>query len=196
VAKLTTADIDDLRAYERIRDTFRDNVIALKKRRRVGIGPIVTVVFENRDTVRFQVQEMARAERMLSDDAIQAELDAYNPLIPATGELTATLFIELRTEAELREWLPRLVGIEGSVQLVMGGVAVRAEPEPSHAVQLTRDDITPSVHYLRWRLTPADVARLAAGPVVLAVDHPRYSHAAPLPDETVEELLADVRGDG
>jgi hypothetical protein len=196
LAKLTLADIDDLRAYERARDTFRDEVIALKKRRRVGIGPLLTVVFENRQTVRFQVQEMARAERMLSDAAIQAELDAYNPLIPERGELSATLYVELRTEAELRDWLPRLVGIERSVILRAGHEVVRAVPEASHAAQLTRDDTTASVHYIRWNLTPAQVELVASGPVAVGVDHPAYDDATTLAPETVSELLADLRGGG
>src|SRR5579884_1166174 len=106
--KLTLDDILDLRAYEREREAFRARVIELKKLRRVALGPLVSVVFENLDTVRFQIQEMARAERMLTDEAIQNELDAYNPLIPDPGELSATLFLELTSDAELREWLPKL----------------------------------------------------------------------------------------
>ena len=198
MARLTLADIDDLRAYERTRDTFRDHVIALKKRRRVGVGPVVTLVFENRDTVRFQIQEMARAERMLSDDAIQGELDAYNPLIPGPGELSATLFVELRTEAELRTWLPKLVGLERAVAIIAGegldATVLPAESEASHAAHLTREDATASVHYIRWSLTPDQVDRVASGPVVLAVDHPQYRHRTTVGPETVAELLADLRG--
>jgi hypothetical protein len=82
VSKLTLDDIADLRAYEREREAFREQVIALKKRRRVGVGPFVTFVFENRETIRFQIQEMARVERILTDEGIQTELDTYNPLIP------------------------------------------------------------------------------------------------------------------
>ena len=80
--KLTLDDIADLRAYEREREDFRAHVIALKKRRRVGVGPFMTIVFENRDTIRFQIQEMARVERLATDDAIENELRAYNPLVP------------------------------------------------------------------------------------------------------------------
>jgi hypothetical protein len=198
MAQLTLADIEDLRAYERTRDTFRDGVIALKKRRRVGVGPLLTVVFENRETIRFQVQEMARAERMMSDAAIQGELDAYNPLIPGPGELSATLFVELRTEAELREWLAKLVGVERSVEIIVGEGAgaevLPAEPEASHAAQLTRTGTTASVHYIHWVLTPAQADRVAVGPVVLAVNHPEYAHRTALGPETVRELLTDLRG--
>jgi len=197
-AKLSLEDIADLRAYERERDEFRTRVIALKRRRRVHVGPVVTLVFENRDTIRFQIQEMARAERMLTDEAIQGELDAYNPLIPDAGELSATLFIELTTEGELREWLPKLVGIERSVELRAGegkdAVVVVASPESSHAAQLTRDEITASVHYIRWSFTPEQIGQAAAGPLVLAVNHPEYQHHTRLSDETARELVEDLRG--
>ena len=103
---LTLDDVLDQRAYERVRDDYRANVIAMKKNRRVALGPIMTLVFECLDTVRFQVQEMARVEKIISDEAIQTELDIYNRLLPSPGELSATLLIELTTEADLREWLP------------------------------------------------------------------------------------------
>ena len=114
--KLTLGDIADARAYERERDAFRQRVIELKRRRRVHVGTLVTFVFENRDTIRFQIQEMARAEKILSDEAIQHEIDTYNALIPDPGQLSATVFLELRSKMELLEWLPKLVGIERSVE--------------------------------------------------------------------------------
>lgn len=193
-AKLTLDDIADLRAYERERDSFRSRVIALKKVRRVSVGPIVTLVFENRDTVRFQIQEMARAERMLTDDAIQAELDVYNPLIPSPGELSATMFIELTSKAQLMEWLPKLVGIEQSLELIIGSDVVRCVVEESHAAQLTREELTASVHYVRFELTPGQVDRFESEPVVLAVNHPNYAEGAHLSEETKRALLADLRG--
>src|SRR5437660_12897 len=91
----SVADILGLRAYERVRDDYRARVIAKKRNRRVPLGPIMTVVFECLDTVRFQVQEMARVEKIISDEAIQVELDTYNRLLPGQGELSGTLFIEL-----------------------------------------------------------------------------------------------------
>lgn len=197
-AKLTLDDIADLRAYERERDAFRARIIELKKARRVAIGPIVTMVFENRDTIRFQIQEMARAERMLSDDAIQTELDTYNPLIPGAGELSATLFIELTSKDQLMEWLPKLVGIERSLELLLGEGAgaevVRCEVEEQHAEQLTREDVTASVHYVRFRLTPALVERFGSESVVLAVNHANYAEGAHLGGATKRALLEDLRG--
>ncbi len=195
--KLQLHDIADLRAYERERDEFRRHVIALKKRRRVHVGPFVTVVFENRDTIRFQIQEMARVEKLITDDQIAGELRVYNPLVPEPGELAATLFIELTSELALRDWLPRLVGIERTIALRLGTgadrVEVAAEPEAGHASQLTREEITASVHYLHFRLDAAQIDRLAAGPAALAIAHPEYDHEATLGAETVAELLTDLR---
>src|SRR5689334_21048284 len=102
--KLTIADIQDVRAYERERDDFRRRIIELKKSRRIGLGPIMTIVFENTDTMRWQVQEMARVERMASDEQIEHEVETYNQLIPDEGELSATLLVELTSEIALREW--------------------------------------------------------------------------------------------
>jgi hypothetical protein len=191
--KLTLDDIADLRAYERERDGFRQHIKRLKQRRRIGIGPIVTMVFENRDTVRFQIQEMARIEKIISDEGIQAELDVYNPLIPEPGQLSATLFVELTSDDLLRAWLPKLVGIERSVVLRFGGGEVHSMPEEVHDQHLSRDDVTATVQYVRWELTPAQVEAFAAGPVELAIDHPEYQEAAVLAPDVVAELLGDLR---
>lgn len=191
---LSLDDIADARAYERERDGFRRRIIELKKLRRVSVGPVVTLVFENRDTVRFQVQEMARAERIHTDAGIQRELDVYNPLIPRPGTLSATLFLELTSDHELREWLPRLVGIERAVVLDTPGGEVRCRPEEDHESHLTRDEVTASVHYVRFELTPEQVAAWAE-PVALRVDHPQYGFSTTLRAETVVELSKDLHGE-
>ena len=133
--KLTLDDIADARAHERGRVDYRTTTIELKKRRRVGVGPIITFVFENRETMRFQIQEMARAEKILSDGAIQAELDVYNPLIPEPGTLSASMFIELTSEPELRSWLPKLVGVEGGPVIGLPGASDGARREVWAAVE-------------------------------------------------------------
>jgi hypothetical protein len=195
VRHLTLDDIVDQRAYERERDEFRAAVIELKRHRRIAIGPLVTVVCENATTVRFQIQEMARAEKMATDAQIAIELATYNPLIPATGEISMTLFLELTDETQLREWLPRLVGVERSVYLEVGegtgARTVRAQVDPSHAAQLTREEMTASVHYVRLVLDHAAQAAFAAGPAALGVDHPAYVHATPLSDERRASIAAD-----
>lgn len=190
---LTLEDIVDLRAYERQREEFRRQVIELKKLRRVAIGPFVTVVFENLTTIRFQIQEMVRAEKMLSDEQVQTELDTYNPLLPGSGELSMTLFLELTNEAELREWLPKLVGIERAVELRLGddGHAVTANVDPAHAAQLTRDEITASVHYVRLVLDETEREAFRRGPARIAVRHAAYSHETELTSVTRASLVAD-----
>ncbi|MGZ4723191.1 MAG: DUF3501 family protein [Ilumatobacteraceae bacterium] len=193
--KLTVVDIDDLRAYERVRESYRAEMIELRRRRRVAVGTIVTVAFENRDTIKFQIQEMVRAERILTDEGVQEELDTYNPLVPEAGQLCATLFIELTSDEAMREWLPKLVGIEQSVVLRLpNGDQVRCTVDPAHASQLTRDHVTAAVHYITFELTPAQVAVFGNG-TVLAIDHPEYREEAELSAATLGELAADL-GDG
>jgi hypothetical protein len=193
--KLTLADISDLRAYEREREDFRAAIIALKKKRRIGVGPFVTFLFENRETIRFQIQEMARAEKIISDEGIETELRIYNPLIPEPGHLAATMFIELTNEADMREWFPKLVGIETQVEFrVSDGSAVRCTVDPEHAEQLTREDTTAAVHYIHFSFTADQIDALAGGDVTLAVTHDNYSHETALGADTVTELLADLRG--
>lgn len=195
--KLTLEDIADQRAYARERDDFRARVMAMKQKRRVQVGPIVTLLFENRDTIRHQVQEMARVEKIATDEGIEAELATYNPLIPEPGHLSATLFVELTSEPELREWLPKLVGIETAVEIRLGtgadAEAVRCQVDPDHEAQLTRTEITASVHYVSFALTGEQVEAFATGPVALGVTHPNYDHSTKLSPETVDELLMDLR---
>jgi hypothetical protein len=197
---LTLADVLDLRQYERVREEYRAAVIARKKLRRVGLGPIMTLVFECVDTVRFQIQEMARVEKILSDEAIQTELDIYNRLLPDLGELSATLFIELTSDGSMREWLPRLVGIEGALGIEVGGPSgevVRSVPEAEHAAALVRDTVTPAVHYLRFGFTPTQgeaFEQAGEGEVALVAQHPEYQARTVLPAEVREELLGDIRG--
>jgi hypothetical protein len=192
--KLTLADIADSRAYEREREEFRAHVIELKRRRRVHLGTVVALVFENRDTMRFQVQEMARVEHINTDAGIQEELDVYNPLIPEPGQLCATLFLELTSDDQMREWLPKLVGVERSLVFRLAdGSEVRCGVEAAHAEQLTREHITAAVHFIDFRFTPQQVAVFDEG-VVLAIDHPEYLEEVELPPVTVAELRSDLLG--
>jgi hypothetical protein len=195
MAKLTLDDIADLREYEREREEFRRHIIDLKKRRRIGVGPIVTLVFENRDTIRFQIQEMARVEKLISDAAIETELRIYNPLIPDPGSLCTTMFIELTDDVEMREWLPKLVGIETCIEIrLANGDVVSCVVDPDHAQQLTREDTTAAVHYVHFTFTPDQITELSQGGARLAVAHANYQHEAELTDASVSELLADLRG--
>lgn len=189
--KLTLDDIADLRAYERERDELRARIIATKKRRRVQLGELMTIVFENTDTMRYQIQEMARVERLMTDGQIQHELDTYNGLIPDDDELSGTLFIELTSDELLREWLPKLVGIQRTVGLRLpDGTLVHGHPEDEE--RLTREDITSSVHTLKFRFTPDEALALRGAGTALVVTHPEYTVVAELSDETRVELAADL----
>ena len=187
--KLTAADIKDLREYERERDAFRAEIIATKKRRRIPLGDLMTIVFENAATMRFQIQEMARAERMLRDEQIAHELETYNELIPADGELSGTLFIEITDQEALQYWLPRLVGIHDHLQFVVGDTAVPGQAQDVD--RLTREETTTTVHYLKFPFTPEQQQAFQTGPVRLVVDHPEYQVDVTLTDEQRDELVGD-----
>ena len=192
--KLLLTDILDLRAYERERETLRNSVIAIKSRRRVALGPVVTVMFENRLTVQSQIQEMLRAEKVTSDAGVVEELTAYNPLIPEPGQLCATLFVELTNDEEMREWLPKLVGIEKAIVFTLGdGSQVRSIAEEGHAENLTREDVTAAVHYVRFEFSDAQVEQFASSAVKIASDHSAYLQSVELPSLIVTELLIDLR---
>ncbi|MCL6639330.1 MAG: DUF3501 family protein [Firmicutes bacterium] len=189
--KLTVEDIKDLREYERERDDFRRYIIDLKKRRRVALGTIMSMVFENTDTMRWQVQEMARAERMLRDEQIAHEVDTYNDLIPDDGELSGTLFIEIDDPQALRRWLPRLTHIQDHVRIEGPGWSVPAREVAEE--RLTREEeITSTVHYLRFAFRPEQAAAVATGPVAVVVDHPNYQARTDLGPEVRAELAADL----
>lgn len=194
--KLTVDDIVDMRAYERERDDFRRRIIELKRIRRVAIGPLMSIVFENTDTMRWQVQEMARVERMLRDEQIQHEVETYNQLIPESGQLSGTLMLELTTDSDLREWLPKLVAIEHHILFTFpDGTTARGKTSQEDEERLTRDDTTAAVHFLKFELTPEQIAAFAAGPVHLGSDHPAYPHSAVLDAEQRAALAVDLRDD-
>lgn len=191
--KLSIDDILDLRAYERVRDESRAEVIKLKKLRRITLGPVLTLMFENRVTMRSQIHEMIRAEKVMRDEQVVEELHAYNPLIPEAGQLSATLFIELVNEDEMREWLPKLVNIESSIVIRLSdGTEIRSITEEAHAEQLTRDHVTAAVHYIRFELTAEQIEKFALSGAEIASDHAAYQQAVSLQASTVTELLSDL----
>ncbi len=190
---LTLSDIQNILEYERSRPAFRARVIELKKDRRMTVGDVVTLVFENRDTVRFQIQEMARIERMVDDAAIQGELDAYNPLIPGDGELSATLLIDIADQARIKPTLDALVGLHKHLFIEVGSERIAATFD---AGQFEEDRIS-AVQYVRFRLTPSARAAFAnpAVPVRIVVDHPRYTHAVDMPTATRQSVMDDWDGE-
>ena len=192
--KLTLDDIADLRAYERERPDFRAHVIEVKRRRRIAIGEMLTIMFENRDTMRLQIQEMIRAEKLVTDEGVMEELKVYNPMIPMPGQLCATLFLELTSEDQVREWLPKLAGLEDSICIQLSdGSKIRGSIDAQHAAGLTRPDVTAAVHYLTFDFTEKQIEQFAFGPVSVLCDQPNYLEVSSFSDETREELLTDLR---
>jgi len=191
VKPLSIEEIQTLQEYELARSVFRQSVIAMKKRRRVALGPVMTVVFENRETVRFQVQEMLRIERIVRPDKVQEEIDVYNELLPGPNEVAATLFLEVTDLAEVQPTLDRFIGLDEPGRLVL---AAGAERSPARfAAGQSREDRISAVHYIRFPLPPAARDVIAGGgPVTLSIDHEGYRASVPLPEETVAELARDL----
>jgi hypothetical protein len=188
--RLGAGDLLDLVAYEKTRERERARVIELKRPRRIAVGPELTFIFENRDTVWFQVQEMMRTERLVESEQIQAELDVYNELIPAEHGLSATLMIEITASDRIRETLDRLIGIDEQVFLEVGSHRVQAAFDPK---QFEQDRIS-AVQYVRFPLGPGPAAafRDPAQPVWLRVDHPRYQHRVPIEGDSRASLARDL----
>lgn len=188
--KVTPDEILDLTAYERIREDFVRKTIELKRPRRVHVGEALCFVFENRDTVIFQIQEMTRAERTVDEAAIAAEVDVYNELVPGENELSATLMIEIPDMDTIRRELDRLIGIDEHVLLEVGDQAVRARFDEK---QFEEDRIS-AVQYVRFPLGPelAERFRDPAVPAVLRVDHPNLAAATRIEGDTRASLIGDL----
>lgn len=188
--KLIPADLKPLDEYEKVRPILRRQIIELKQIRRVALGDNISIVFENRDTMLWQTQEMLRAERITEPAAVQEEIDTYNDLIPAANELRATLFIELPDQDNIPRDLPGFIGVEETVSLSFAGHTVRAEAEPGRSTA----EKTATVHYLRFRFTSEQAAAFAP-PARMAVDHRNYKAETELAEATVESLKADLTAD-
>lgn len=188
--RVSRSELMDLGAYEQVRERFRSRVIALKTRRRVALGSNITVLFENHDTVLWQIQEMLRTERISAESAIQHELDTYNELIPGSSELSATVFIEYPDSAERDRMLVALAGIEDKFYLDVAGERCSVRNETG----APRTDRTTAVHYTKFVLTPAAVTALRANTtsVALGVTHPSYDANNPLSPEAIAELREDL----
>lgn len=184
---LSTAD------YERQREQFRSQIISLKQRRRISVGPLITLVFENRETLRFQTQEMVRVEHILDPHKVQDELDVYNALMPGAGELSATLLIEITEQDRMKEWLDVFMGLDHGET-----VSIRAGTEQafglfegghSHETKIS------AVHFVRFRPAASMTAAFADlhVPVTLTVHHREYHAEAPVPGSMREEWLSDLQ---
>lgn len=189
--KLVPADLWKLEDYARERAAFRARVLAHKKPRTIHLGAHLTLVFEDRLTVQYQVQEMLRIERIFEADGIADELAAYNPLIPDGGNLKATLLIEYDDVGQRRRELERLRGIEHDIRLVVDGFE-QATTVADEDLERSNDAKTAAVHFLRFELAAAAIAAWRAGAGVrLAVDHPHYRASTDLDARQRDALLAD-----
>ena len=188
-------EIVPLGPYARLRDAYRRAVIEHKATRRLEVGPSVMLLFEDRETLRFQVQEMLWVERISAPAQVQHELDVYGELLPGPGELSATLMVQITEPGRIRAELDRLIGIDEHVVLVLGSsdaterIAARFDPK-----QLEEERIS-AVQYIRFRVTPEQVSRLADEGVAAAVeiDHASYCHRAELPPAVRASLVAGLR---
>jgi hypothetical protein len=192
--KVTLDDIKNLHEYELIREDWRKDVIALKAKRRVLLGDIMSLLFENRLTVLNQVQEMCRAERLAKPEAVQREIDVYNDLVPAPGELSATLLVEITEEAHIQPRLDGLVGLSSGrhVWLELNGRKIFARFLEGQG----REDRIAAVQYLRFPIGTETLDRrmLASGPapVILRVDHPGARASAILSPAMRAEIAEDL----
>ena len=188
--KLSRKDVLGPRLYQPIREDYRKRVISLKKDRRISVGDRVTLVFENRDTLLFQIEEMLRAESITEEPKIQEEIDVYNALMPTADELSATLFLENPRDADPKVELHRFVGLDEHVALVIGPHRVRAAFE---AGRQEADRIS-AVQYTRYRLdAPARAALATAGTAcAVEIDHPNYRHRAEMTDSMRASLAKDL----
>jgi Protein of unknown function (DUF3501) len=190
---LTRADLYSLEDYDAARPEFRKQVMAHKRQRKLVLGPHMTLHFEDRLTIQYQVQEMLRVERIFKAQDIEEELDAYNPLIPDGSNWKATMMVEYADVEERKRALATLIGIEDRVWVRVDGLS------PVYAIadeDLDRetDEKTSAVHFLRFDLSP-EMALMAkeGAPVSVGVDHAGYSHVLdPVPEEVRASLASDL----
>lgn len=191
--KIEAAEIRSNDDYEHARDEVRKRLLEIKRLRRIAIGRNLTLLFENRDTMLYQVQEMMRVEKISDLRAIRHEIDTYNELVPNEGELTATLLIEYDDPHERAQRLRELLGLESHVWLeVEGHDPVAAEFDLR---QMGEDRIS-SVHYIRFALgTERALAVRSGAPVALKIDHPQLHERTALSREQCAALAEDLFAD-
>jgi len=189
--KLARSDLLSLEAYHERRPDMRRAVLAHKARRKVLLGAHATLYFEDRQTVQYQIQEMLRAERIYAGPAIQAELDAYNPLIPDGDNLKATFMLEYTDVAERQAALARLTGIEHRVWL-RANDGPRVVAIADEDLERSEPDKTAAVHFLRFQLDAPTIAAFTRGDTVhMGIDHEHYRVDVRVVDDTVSALAAD-----
>jgi hypothetical protein len=181
-----------LEAYARERGAFRSRVLEHKKRRTVHVGEHVTLIFEDELTIRYQVQEMLRIERIFEQDGIRGELEAYNPLIPDGGNWKATMLLEYPDPEVRRQRLAGLKGVEDRTWVQVAGCA-RVYAIADEDLERENEEKTSSVHFLRFELDAAMRAALKGGAALaIGIDHPNYRAETALAPEARAALAADL----
>ena len=181
-----------LEAYAKARNDFRARVLAHKKPRTVHLGEHLTLIFEDELTIRYQVQEMLRIEKIFEEEGIREELDAYNPLIPDGTNLKATMLIEYEDVEERRRALGRLKGIEGKVYVQVGDLD-KVFAIADEDLERANEQKTSAVHFLRFELVAPAIAALRDGArLAIGVEHPEYRASVTVPVETRQALMADL----
>jgi hypothetical protein len=187
--KVAIDDIVGLRRYETIRQDLRRRIIELKQKRRISLGDRLSLVFENRPTVIFQIQEILRVENISDLDKIRQEIATYNQLIPDSGELSATLFLEIEDQTHLREELLKFQGIEDAISLRIAAYQLQARFEPRRS----KENKIRAVHYIRFRFDDQELEAFVSGTrTELVIDHRNYQAAVVLQPETQRSLVEDL----
>ena len=195
MSKLHVADLMHLEEYSEARPHFRRRLLEHKRRRTVHLGPHLTLLFEDRLTIQYQVQEMLRIERIFERAAIQEELDTYNPMIPDGSNWKATCLIEYEDAAERRLALVRLRQIESGLYATLGDTP-RVMAIADEDLEREDEERTAAVHFVRFELPKASVAALRSGAALrFGVDHPHYRYEIEAPPEVREALMEDLRSD-
>lgn len=192
-AKLTRDDLWSLEQYAEKRNEFRAQVMEHKKSRQVAIGPNATLYFEDRMVMQYQIQEMLRIERIFEKEAIQEELDAYNPLIPDGSNWKATFMLEFPDVEQRKQELAALLGVEKKVWVRVDDLD-KVYPVANEDLERETEDKTSSVHFLRFELTPEMVAAAKSGASIsMGIDHDAYSYTVDsVADNIRQSLVADL----
>ena len=192
MAELTRADLMSLEEYSEQRNDFRAKVIAHKAVRKIALGPNATLYFEDRLTMQYQVQEMLRIEKIFDAEGIKEELDAYNALIPDGGNWKATFMLEFPDEAERKQWLAKLIGIERQTWVQVAGFD-KVYPICNEDLERETEDKTSSVHFMRFELTSEmrDAVKNGSG-ISMGTEHSEYIYETNLASESLSSLAADL----
>jgi hypothetical protein len=191
VDKLKKSDLYSLENYAVIRDEFRAEVMKHKKLRYIQLGENLRLLFEDRMTMQYQVQEMLRIEKIFEPEGIEEELDAYNPLIPDGQNLKAVMMIEFSDVEERKGALAKLIGVERGIWLQVEGFD-KVYPISNEDLDRETNEKTSSVHFMRFEFSSEMIAALKDGAVMKAgVDHPEYQYQATIDDPVRQSLVAD-----